>query len=493
MSAGPAFAQRHTWTNHLGNQRIDPLRIYTPSSIEQVSEIVREAETAGVTVRAVGSGHSWSDVALTRGFLLEPGNMAQPVAEGPDFLREEWRDRELVQTQAGIRIKELNAYLEGRGLALLNMGGYDHQTVAGVISTSTHGSGLEFGPLNDFVRSLDIVVAGGAVYRVEPSDGPTDRASYEQRYGSDRTLVQDDHWFNAVAVGMGCMGVICTVTLEVCPRYYLREVREFHTWDHVREDLLEGEVLRENRHYEVLFSPYRVKHSHPCLVTRRNITTNPSHRPLDKRTRNWAVELASAFPLTPDILNLVVDVKPNWSPRMLESAMQALVKKEYDEISFKVLNIGTANLLPAFSSEIGVPMDGRHIEAAEAIIGVAAEQRKLGDVYQSSPISFRFVKASNAYMSMMNGRDTMMIELIQLSRCDGGYELNAAYERALGKLDGRPHWGQVNTLTAAEGLLETMYPRYRDWLEVHGQLNSSGVFDSPFTERVGISAARFTR
>jgi L-gulono-1,4-lactone dehydrogenase len=156
-----------------------------------------------------------------------------------------------------------------------------------------------------------------------------------------------------------------------------------------------------------------------------------------------------------------------------------------------VLNIGTANLLPAYSSEIGVPMDGRHIEAADAIIAVASEWRKLGDVYQSSPISFRFVKASSAYMSMMNGRDTMMIELIQLSRCDGGYELNAAYEQALSRLGGRSHWGQVNTLTAAAGLLDTMHPRYQDWLDVHRRLNSSGVFDSPFTDRVGFSTPRF--
>jgi L-gulono-1,4-lactone dehydrogenase len=492
MSAQPSFALRRTWRNVLGNQKIDPLRVYTPTSIEQVGEIVREAEAAGITARAVGSGHSWSDVALTRGFVLETNGLAQPAGDGPDFLREDWRDRDLVQTQAGIRIRELNTYLDGRGLGLLNMGGYDHQTVAGVISTSTHGSGMEFGPLNDFVRSLDIVAAGGAIYRIEPSGGPTDRDAYESRYGDTRTLIQDDHWFDAVVVGMGCMGVICNVTLEVRSKYYLREVRTFHTWDEVRAELIDGHVLRTNRHYEVLFSPYHVKHAYPCLVTTRNITANPSHKPLDKRTRNWAVEAASAFPLTPGILNLVVDVKPSLSPRMLEDSMRALVKKEYDNVSYKVLNIGTANLLPAFSSEIGVPMDGRHIEAADALIRVAAERRKLGDTFQSAPISFRFVKASSAYMSMMQGRDTMMIELIQLSRCDGGYELNAAYEQALNQLGGRAHWGQVNTLSAAEGVLATMYPRYHDWLDVHRRLNSSGVFDSPFTDRVGISTQRFT-
>jgi hypothetical protein len=203
------------------------------------------------------------------------------------------------------------------------------------------------------------------------------------------------------------------------------------------------------------------------------------------------VELLSTFPLTPNIINLITGLWPSLSPFLLENAIRALIKDDYEEVSYKVLNIGAANVLPAYSAEIGVPMDGRHIEAVERIIEVAAERRRLGDVYQSSPISFRFVKASPAHMSMMNGRDTMMIELIQLTRTEGGYELLAAYEEALYELGGRPHWGQVNTLTGSHGLIASMYPRYGDWLEVHGRLNASGVFDGPFSRRVGISAERF--
>ncbi len=86
----------------------------------------------------------------------------------------------LVRVQAGIRIAELNAYLESRKLALANMGGFDGQTVAGVISTSTHGSGIGFGPLSDLVRSLDIVGPDGAVCRIEPADGPTDPDAYRR-------------------------------------------------------------------------------------------------------------------------------------------------------------------------------------------------------------------------------------------------------------------------------------------------------------------------
>jgi hypothetical protein len=86
---------------------------------------------------------------------------------------------------------------------------------------------------------------------------------------------------------------------------------------------------------------------------------------------------------------------------------------------------------------------------------------------------------------MQEGRPTMMIELIQMTRTEGGYELLGAYEDALYDLGGRPHWGQVNTLAA--GRLGSLYPRLGEWLAAHAELNASGVFDSPFSKRVGIS------
>ena len=210
------------------------------------------------------------------------------------------------------------------------------------------------------------------------------------------------------------------------------------------------------------------------------------------------VEIAPArknrakLPVTPRLLNLVLHLKPGLAPLLIESAMKALVKDRYDEVSYKVFNIGNANLVPAYSSEIAVAMDGRHIAAVERVFEIADERRRLGSVYQSSPIALRFVKASPAYASMMHGQDTMMMELIQLRGNEGGYEMLGAYEDALYALGGRPHWGQVNTLTGSHGLVASMYPRYADWQAVHRQMNSTGVFDSPFSKRVGIAADRFT-
>jgi hypothetical protein len=489
--AGPPYEVRKTWRNHLGNQSIDPLRQYTPRSIDEVATIVRLAEEAGVTARAVGSGHSWSDVALTDGFLMRTDGLSRAPAPEPDFLAPAWEGRTLVRVEAGIRLKELNAYLDRNGQGLSQMGGYDHQTVAGVISTSTHGSGTRCGPLNDYAHSLDMVVAGGRVVRVERAGGPTRRGAYEAHHGDRRTLVQDDDVFDAVNVAMGCMGIICTALIEVEARYYLREAREMHPWAKVRADLEDGGVLVDNEHYELVFSPYARRHEYPCLVTTRNRVESPRNRPWDKRMRNWLVELFARLPLTPRLLNLALHVKPSIAPFLLESAMTALVKDEYDEVSHKVFNIGNANLVPAYSAEIGIPMDGRHIQAVERVFEVADRQRLLGDVYQSSPIALRFVKASPAYVSMMHGHDTMMMELIQLRGNEGGYEMLGAYEEALYALGGRPHWGQVNTLTGSHGLVASMYPRYEDWQRVHRQMNATGVFDSPFSKRVGIAEDRF--
>jgi L-gulonolactone oxidase len=86
---------------------------------------------------------------------------------------------------------------------------------------------------------------------------------------------------------------------------------------------------------------------------------------------------------------------------------------------------------------------------------------------------------------MMYGRDSMIMELILVTDTRGGNELLAAYEDGLADLDVRAHWGQINYLT--EERIRATYPRWDDWLEVERQFNSSGVFDSPFTRRVGIS------
>lgn len=262
------FSMRRRWRNHTGNQGINPLRICEPTTLEEIVELVRDAER-----RAAPEGRGLRALVVGcrahAGFLVQPTGLAKPLELEQELVRGDRVGGPLVHAQSSMRIRELNSHLDLLGLALPNMGGYDGQTIAGVISTSTHGSGLSSGPLPDLVRSLEIVGSGGRIYRIEPEDRPTDAAAYRERY-SRRALVQDNDAFNAVVVGMGCMGVIYAVMLEVQPKFYLREVQTTSTWEKVSEQLRSGEVLRENRQCEVLFNPYERHGVHHCLITTRN-------------------------------------------------------------------------------------------------------------------------------------------------------------------------------------------------------------------------------
>jgi L-gulono-1,4-lactone dehydrogenase len=469
------------WKNHTGEQRCDPVEIVAPSTLAELCEIVRRGEREGRTVRASGARHSWSDIALTEGIMVEPDKLSGVAAVDGARLRTGHDASRLVWVKSGTHLRTLNPALEAMGLALKNMGGYDAQTIAGVISTSTHGSGLAFGPFPDAVRSLEVVVAGGRALRIEPSDGPTDPIKF---IAPELELVQDDERFLAAICGLGTIGLLYRVMIEVREKFWLKEVRTLSTWEKVRGELTATGALAGDVHYEVFVNPYAGDDGeHRLLVTRRTDTPEPHDLPEDKLERHPLTEIASSSRLFGWLLRLLARHVPWFMARQFDDTLEGMVDDDYTNISYKVFNIGDANDLPANSMELGVAVDGRHVEAVDLILEIAAEQRKKGR-YHTSPFSLRFVAPSRAYASMMNGQPTMMIELIMVAGTRGEMALLLGYEKALEHLGVRPHWGQINGLEP--GRAAALYPDWGRWMAIEADYNSSGVFDSPFTQRVGI-------
>ena len=401
-------------------------------------------------------------------------------------LRPEASGRRLVRVLGGTHLRELNAALDDDNLALPNMGGYDAQTIGGVVSTSTHGSGVDFGPFPDLVRSLDLVVAGGEVVRVEPTDGITDPNAFATKHGAERGLIQDHDSFAAAICGMGCLGLIHSLVLEVRDKFWLNEVRTLDTWQALRERLTADDLRAMGDHAELFVNPYaRDDGTHRVLVTVRTPCPEPDDLPPDKRERHPLTELASSLPLTGILIRWYMRLFPQTLPGRFDQVLADMCDDGYASVSYRVFNIGAANELPAYSMELGVSIeDGSHVAAVDRILEIAERRRREDGIYHTSPFSLRFVAPSHAYASMMHGRATMMIELIMVKGSKRGYELLAGYESALADLGVRSHWGQYNKLTPAD--LPRLYPQWAQWLAVHERFNGSGVFDSPFTRRVGI-------
>ena len=438
------------WFNHSKDQFCDPKRIERPVSTEDVQEIVRRAERERLRVKAVGAGHAWSDVALTDGCLVETDAMTGLLDA----------DGSLVRVRGGTRIRDLNRALDREGLGLRNMGGYDAQSIAGVVSTSTHGSGITFGPFPDAVRSLDLVAAGGELVHLERGDPD----------------------FPAAVCAMGCMGIVDSLVLEVRDRFFLRERRTVSTWAQARADLEAG-VLDRHDHYELFLDPYG---DAKLLVTTRDEVPEPDDPSPGDGMRHPLIEIQSSIGLVGDALRFAARHFPQVMRTQFPRTLRRMRDDNYTQVSYRVFNIGAANKLPAYSMELGVPVrDDVHLRTVDRILEVAASCARRG-LFHTSPVALRFVAASDAYASMMHGTPTMMIELILVSGTRGGNELLQEYERELAEFGARPHWGQYNTL-GRDSELERMDPEWGAWLEVERRLNSSGVFDSPFTDRIGIS------
>jgi hypothetical protein len=120
---------------------------------------------------------------------------------------------------------------------------------------------------------------------------------------------------------------------------------------------------------------------------------------------------------------------------------------------------------------------------------IGQRARQQGEQYQTSPFALRFVKASGANLSMMNGRNTAMIEMDMLTGTYAGPEVMYRYETRMYSLGGRPHWGlDFDCITGNNDLLRKMYTKLDNWLGVYRQFNALGTFNSSFTDRVGFTA-----
>jgi hypothetical protein len=484
---------RKTWQNYVGTQRAQPLKICRPKDLDGVKRSLLDAVALGCPLRAVGSHHAWSDAALTDGVVVETDELNRPLELDPSLLKNGADASDLFFVEGGITIKRLNEVLAEQDRGLINMGGYDGQTLAGVVSTSTHGSGLSLGSFSSFVEALIILRSdpsdSGKVLelQVERLNGISDPARFAAKYCGTRTLLQDDKVFNASVVGVGCLGIVYALVIRVRSKHWLLETRRITKWQSIKEQLHEGSILIDpnNLHFEVWINPHERDGDHTCLITSRGVTDKPSGPVHPKPFRSLFAQLLASLPGADRALTALFNNFPTLSPSLVEDALTSLKNEEgYVNVSHEILNIGKPNDFAAICSEFGVDLEC-HVDAADSLLQAAKHYVAQGDTYHCGAIVLRYVAASPGFLSMQP-RPTCMIELPMLRDVFGADEMLWRYERILtSRYRARPHWGQRNFLTQA--LVRELYPQLDEWLDVFRWFNPDGRFHSRFTDRVGFS------
>ena len=150
------------FTNWAGTETSREVGWESPRSEAEVLDVLGRARRAGKRVRPVGSGHSWSAIAVPEQLGLDLGNL-RAVLEIDAAAR-------TVRAQGGVQLKALTEALARVGLAVPILGSVSEQTIAGAISTGTHGSSLAHGNLASLVLELALVTPSGEVLRLVEGD-----------------------------------------------------------------------------------------------------------------------------------------------------------------------------------------------------------------------------------------------------------------------------------------------------------------------------------
>jgi D-arabinono-1,4-lactone oxidase len=227
---------------------------------ELVAAVTRSAQ-ARRSLRALGSNWSLSEAGVADDVVCTDKlefHLSQPYAPGSrpltasqlrggvnDFLKkvcagdERALGRYFVHVEAGIKIRKLLLDLKGCGLALPTMGAGGGQSLAGALATGTHGADFQVPPLVEWIRAIHLVGPGGQEWWITPEVSlfATERVLNLQDWCDDARIVANDHAFDAVRVGVGRMGVIYSMILEVVPAYSLIEVNFEDEWGKIREQL----------------------------------------------------------------------------------------------------------------------------------------------------------------------------------------------------------------------------------------------------------------
>jgi FAD-linked oxidoreductase len=424
------------WSNWAGDQRCTPRAIESPASLEELQEVVARAAGDGHRIRASASGHSFTDIALTDGVMVRLDRLNRELDFDPSS--------GLFRVEGGIVLGELNRALDRRGVAFENLGDIDRQTIAGSISTGTHGTGERFLNVSAQIASVELVAADGSVVVADDSDPDLLRAA---------------------RVGLGALGIVYAVTVRTVPAFTIHRIDSPRPLAETLERL--DELNAGCDHFEFYVFP----HTDAALCRESRRTDEPP------RPRHRAAVYAQEVMLENWLGQLLVLAGrrfPSQAPRLSRIASRGVGRSTKVDRSFEVF--ASERRIRFTEMEWGIP----RAHAREAIGRVIAEASR-PEHGVAFPIEVRFVAADDSPLSPSYERDTCYIAVHQDRKLDWEPYFRAV-EAIATSYGGRPHWGKRHFRTATD--LESLYPRWADFQSIRSRLDPTGVFGNAYTDRV---------
>jgi FAD-linked oxidoreductase len=407
------------WRNWSGGVVCNPQGRFSPTSEEQLRDFL--ASTRG-PVRPVGSGHSFTPLVPTDGHLI--------VIDQLTGLRDHDAQNMQATIGAGTRLGDIGAQLSAVGQSMLNLPDIDRQTLAGATATATHGTGIDFTCLSGFVEDLRLITPTGEVLEVSAR--------------------QNADLFNAARVSLGALGIVTQMTLQNRAPYRLKA----KNWVQPIEEVLEtfDESAASHRHFEM----FPLTHSDYALTLSIDETDDEINNP----------------PASPEEAAAFAGAMAHWAtlpPRermpLVNGLAEQIQPTEAVDDSYKILsNVRNGRFN---EMEYSVPIEAGADCLREILKTIIDKQ-----VDVVFPLEYRYVRRDDTWLSMSSGDEDHAAISIHRTASEDYRPYFDLIEPIFWKYGGRPHWGKVHSLGAAE--LTKLYPRFKDFQAIRAELDPHG-------------------
>lgn len=432
------------WRNWSRTAASDPQTTVAPADDEELAAVLTWAQAHSATVKAVGSGHSFTDCATTKGTLVRLDAfdaiewVGPPAADGS----------RLVRIGAGITLARLCAELDARGLALANMGDINKQTLSGAVSTGTHGTGATFTGFAGMVEEVRLVTADGQIRTASARENPD--------------------LFQAARLGVGAIGVLTALTVRVVPAFTLHAHEAPRPLEEILESLNDPDgPVASNEHFEFYWFPRT-----DIALTKANNRVGHNDRPLPTWRRVLDDEVLSngVFTATNNLVRLV----PQLTSPVNFLASRALTERTYTAPSHEVFV--TPRRVRFREMEYAIP-----IAAIPEALSRVRRWLDTSGVSVPFPIEVRVTAADDVWLSTAHGRASGYIAVHQYIGMEYREYFRAVAD-IMAEFGGRPHWGKIHWLRAKQ--LRELYPKFDDFLAVREQVDPGRIFANRYTARI---------
>lgn len=429
LRAGAAVSavseRRIPWRNWSGSQECLPAARTAPATVAELQELVSSSRG---TVRAVGAGHSFTPLVPTDGTIVSLSRLSGLIEHDPQRLQ--------ATLWAGSRLGDIGQPLEDAGQALVNMPDIDEQTLAGCLSTATHGTGAGIGCMSSFIEGLQLVTARGDVVDCDANNNA--------------------ELFQAARVSLGSLGVITQVRLQNVAPYRLRRETVWRSFDEMLE--IADSMADQHRNFEFYYIPF----SGMGFTDVHDVTDEPVGS-TEKIDSNESVQ----------DLKLVRDWLEG-SPKLRELILSGIVKTLSNEVTVESSWKNYASERNVRFNEMEYHLPREHGLQALREVRSALELQHPEVFF---PIEVRFVRADDIWLSPFYQRDCCSIAVHRYFEEDYAPYFKTI-EPIFRKYHGRPHWGKLNTLQRED--FRKLYPRWDDFVQVRKSIDPQGRFLNPY-------------